>query len=124
MNETLSIRLYDFANGNRVKFTISLCALLTAIVLSCTGMSRSDIAYKSYWIEIKNADLDKPAMVSHIAVLRYHLRKVNAEDLEDELNNQQYITNRQLISFLDQVADIYNEYQIARHPRRGVLNPS
>lgn len=119
MNQTLTPLQVHRSTGIRV---VGLCTTLIAVLWACNH--DSDIAYKSYWAEIKVSDLDKPALISHVAVLRYHLRKTHANYLEDEVNSQSQITNRQLIVYLEKVAGIYEEYQIARHPRRGVLNPS
>ncbi len=123
MNETLTASQVHTLDGIKIK-AIGLCAALTVITMLWAYHPDNDLAYKSYWAEIKKADLDKPASTSHVDVLRYYLRKTHADYLEDELNSQKQITNRQLINYLEKVANIYEEYQVARHPRRGVLNPS
>lgn len=123
MNETLIAPQVHLLNGIKVK-AIGLCSALIVVALLWPYNPDSDLAYKSYWAEIKKSDLDKPALTSHVVVLRYYLRKTHADYLEEELNSQPQITNRQLIEYLGKVATIYEEYQIARHPRRGVLNPS
>lgn len=123
MNETLIAPQVHPLDAIKSK-AIGLCTALTVIAVLWAYYPDSDIAYKSYWGEIKKADLDEPALISHVAVLRYYLRKTHADYLEDELNSQSQITNRQLIKYLEKVAGIYEEYQIARNPRRGVLNPS
>ena len=123
MNETLIAPQVHLLDGIKVK-AIGLCSALIVVALLWPYNPDSDLAYKSYWAEIKKSDLDKPALTSHVVVLRYYLRKTHADYLEEELNSQPQITNRQLIEYLGKVATIYEEYQIARHPRRGVLNPS
>lgn len=123
MNKILIALQVPLLDGFKGK-AIGLCSALIVVALLWAYNSDSDLAYQSYWAEIKKSDLDKPAMTSHIIVLRYYLRKTGVDYLEDELNSQSHITNRQLIEYLGKLATIYDEYKIARHPRRGALNPS
>lgn len=124
MNILVSSQHHHFLNSVRGKITLILTATLIVIFLTCSSSPSSKIAYKSYWIEINKVDLDKPALNSHVSVLRYHVRKTHAIDVEQRINSQLKLSNRQLIAYLNEIAGIYEEHHFAQHPRRGVLNPS
>lgn len=111
-------------NDIRLKISLCLCMALALVFIAQSHAQSSKLAYKAYWIEIYNNDLDKPALPSHLSVLRYHARKTHAVDIEQRINSSKGINNRQLISYLNEIASIYEEHQLARNPRYGVLNPS
>lgn len=125
MNILLNTPKYQQLNENRGKLACAFCASLFVTLLAYSYSSTNNIAYKSYWVEIGKADLDKPALNSHISVLRYHARKTHAEIIEQRIDKAHgKLSNRQLIIYLNEVAGIYEEHHAARHPRPGVLNPS
>lgn len=121
----ISHNFYKGINGIcNTHLFVAAFAVLVLVVAALSISKSDDIAYESYWIVIKINDLDKPALISHVNVVRYYLRKVHATQLEAELNAINNPTNRDVLYFIEAISAIYDEYQVARQPIKGKLNPS